>query len=213
MHCFYTTKMIVYIVCNKLKINTMNYLWLKICLFLYLAFTSVVVTAESQWKLTKAEVTIHGTSNLHDWEMQVKEVKSQQIILFSGSQIVLNNVDLTVPVNRIESGNSVMDGKAREALKAGTFSTIRFTAGEVTLPVSRNSVKGIIKGKLHIAGVMKDVEIKVSGMISSDTKIILSGTYIIDMTQYDVKPPTALFGTLKTGKEVKISFTFELTQI
>jgi len=191
----------------------MKYFLLNIWIFLHLAFTSFAVTAVSPWKLTKAEVTIYGTSNLHDWEMQVKEVKSQQTILFSGSQIVLNNVDLIVPVNHIESGNSVMDGKAREALKAGTFSTIRFTAGEVTLPVSGNSVKGTIKGKLQIAGVMKDVEIKVSGMVGSDSKITLSGTYTIDMTQYDVKPPTALFGTLKTGKEVKVSFTFELTQI
>lgn len=190
----------------------MNFIRISIWLIIHLTLTSFAA-AESPWKLSKAEVIIHGTSNLHNWEMQVKEITSRQTIIFSNDQLVLDNVDLTVPVSRIESGNSVMDSKAQNALKAGTFSAMRFIAGGVSLPVSDNSFRGSIKGKLLIAGVTKDVEIPVSGMINSDKNLVLKGDYVIDMTQYDVKPPTAVFGTLKTGREVRVSFTFELSQL
>jgi len=165
------------------------------------------------WKVTKADIVIYGTSNLHDWEMVVKEVKSQQNILFSGGQLIIGNVDLTVPVQRIESGNSIMDGKAREALKGSTYPSIRFTAGSTTIPVSNNTFGGKIRGRLEIAGVLKEVEIPVNGFVKADKNLMLKGEYVIDMTGYNVKPPTAVFGTLKTGKEVKVSFTFELAEL
>lgn len=165
------------------------------------------------WKVTNSDIVIYGTSNLHDWEMVVKEVKSQQNILFSGGQLIIRNVDLTVPVQRIESGNSIMDGKAREALKGSTYPSIRFTAGSTTIPVSNNTFGGIIRGRLEIAGVSKEVEIPVNGFVKAEKELMLKGEYVIDMTGYNVKPPTAVFGTLKTGKEVKVSFTFELAEL
>lgn len=168
------------------------------------------VHAGPVWKVAKASMVIYGTSNLHGWEMEVKEVISRQSILFTDKTLRIENVELTILVNKIESGNSVMDSKAYDALKASTFPAIRFVAEDCLFPVSNNMFKGFIKGRLQIAGVTQNVEIPVNGLVGSDKTLTLKGEYIMDMTKYNVKPPTALLGTLKTGKEVRISFVFEL---
>ena len=185
----------------------------KITGLILFALLAGKIYAGPPWKVSKADIVIYGTSNLHDREMIVKVVKSQQNIVLSNGQLFIGNVDLTIPIQRIESGNSVMDGKAHDALKGSAYPAIRFTAGSTNLPVSGNAFGGTIRGRLEIAGVSKEIAIPVNGVVRSDKTLVLKGDYLIDMTVYGVKPPTALFGTLKTGKDVRVSFTFELAEM
>lgn len=61
------------------------------------------------------------------------------------------------------------------------------------------------QGDLTISGVTKRINqtfaVKIVGK-----KAIVSGKTKIDMTTYSVKPPTALMGTIKTGKDVTVDF-------
>lgn len=66
-------------------------------------------------------------------------------------------------------------------------------------------------GMLEIAGKKRQVEIPIAGIVKSNNMLEVKGDYRIDMTQYGVDPPTAMFGTLKTGKDVLVSFSFELS--
>lgn len=177
--------------------------------FLLLAAGSIALAGPA-WKISKTEMKILGTSNLHDWEMKVMEAESQHEILLNNGQLIIKKVELTIPVNSIESGYAIMNNKTREALNASLFPEIRFVGGENILTVSGNSFKGSIKGRLHIAGKTREVEIPINGYVTSERNLTITGDYQIDMTQYDVTPPTAFFKTLKTGKDVVVSFRFEL---
>lgn len=183
---------------------------IKILSWLFLLVSAGIALAEPVWKISKTEMKILGTSNLHDWEMKVMEAESRHEIQLTNGQLIIKKVELTIPVNSIESGYVIMNNKTREALNASQYPEISFVGGENVLTVSGNSFKGTIKGRLQIAGKTRDVEIPIIGKVTSERIITISGDYQIDMTHYDVIPPTAFFKTLKTGKDVVVSFTFEL---
>ena len=50
----------------------------------------------------------------------------------------------------------------------------------------------------------------VKGSVGGDGSITFSGSKKIKMTDYKLKPPTALLGTLTTGDEVDIHFQVTL---
>jgi len=43
-----------------------------------------------------------------------------------------------------------------------------------------------------------------------DGTVIAKGSVPIKMTDYGIKPPTALFGRLKTGDDVKVNFELSI---
>jgi len=165
----------------------------------------------SMWSVNKSSIKIEGTSSLHDWEMKVENVQSVQRIEINANELVIHSVELKIPVKSITSDNSIMDSKTFDALKGKQFPFVKFTATQSKLALEKGVFKGKIMGMLEIAGKTKQVEIPITGIIKDNNILEVNGSYRIDMTQYGVEPPTAMFGTLKTGKYVLVSFSFELS--
>ena len=61
-------------------------------------------------------------------------------------------------------------------------------------------------GTLSIAGKENSVTMDVVATRMPDGTVKATGVVPIMMTDYDVKPPTAIFGRIKAGNEVKINF-------
>lgn len=60
-------------------------------------------------------------------------------------------------------------------------------------------------GTLMIAGGKQDINLNFN--LKTDTnKLVLKGDYKLNMSDYGVEAPTAMFGTIKTGEEVTIKF-------
>lgn len=95
-----------------------------------------------------------------------------------------------------------MDDKTYEALKAEKFSNITFSAPE--LSVSGNQITGM--GQLELAGVKKPFQIAAEKVESTDDNITIKGEVSLNMTDFGVTPPTAMFGTIETGELVKITY-------
>jgi polyisoprenoid-binding protein YceI len=100
-----------------------------------------------------------------------------------------------------------MDKNTFKALKSTTNKNISFKLVKVIkiTTVSDNNYTIETQGDLTIAGATKRINqtftVKLVGK-----KIIFSGKHKIDMTVYGVEPPTALMGTIKTGKDVTVDF-------
>jgi polyisoprenoid-binding protein YceI len=63
-----------------------------------------------------------------------------------------------------------------------------------------------VKGKLTISGVSKDVWVSVACKVNPDESIQADGSCKLKMSEYNVSPPTFMFGAMKTGDEVSIKF-------
>lgn len=169
---------------------------------------------QRNYNISNYSLVIKGSSNLHDWESPAKEVRATGSFTFvSGVLKSLDALVVEIPVKSIKSPKgSIMDNKTYDALNAGSYPNINYKLAKVgTLSRKSDGSYDIsTSGYLTIAGVTNMVDITVRGTTGADGSITFSGSKKLKMTDYKIKPPTALLGTLTTGDDVEIVFQVTL---
>lgn len=158
-------------------------------------------------------ITISGTTNVHDWKSNVGTIKGD-LVVNSSKQIQSLQVD--IPVTSIKSDEKLMDKKTYEAFDSDKNPTISFKLTEVnSLQIKDKDVNAIILGNLTMAGVSRKISIKTNGKNTKNGTYEFKGTVDLKMTDFKMKPPTALLGVMKVGDAVKLNFNviFEGSQI
>ena len=151
---------------------------------------------------SNSKVEIQGTSSLHDWTETVEDFYGSGDFKLNNSQIeALKNVVLTFKVEGIKSGKSLMDNNTYKALKNEEHPTITFKSSSSS--VSGNTIT--LKGSLTIAGTTKNVTLKGNYTVVNQ-QVKVTGEFTLDMTEYQVEPPTAVMGTITTGKDVTLVY-------
>jgi len=106
----------------------------------------------------------------------------------------------------------MMDRNTYKALHTKKTPNISFVllSGNVT-STGQNTyeLKGI--GNLTIAGTTIETDLVATLKYNpADKTFSCTGTKKFKMTQYGVKPPTVMMGTIKTGDEISISYTLTI---
>lgn len=154
---------------------------------------------------------VSGTSSLHDWEMVSSKGEGKAGLILKEDKITsIKTLTVSLPSNSLKSGKKGMDENAYKALRTSSYSDINFELTEV-INSSSGSVKA--KGKLTIAGVSHYITFDLGYKISGNY-IRFTGDFPVTFTQFKMKPPTAVFGTIKTGNELTVSFNtlFKISQ-
>jgi|SRR6185436_9428733 len=176
-----------------------------------IAFLNAGVPVTNTYILSEGYiVTIHGTSNLHDWDQKVEIVSGDGIVSWNkDGSFDLEAINIKMDVHSIKSDKgSIMNNKTYKALKADDYPQIIFTLTKPVRSIQTKSNEKTIsaKGNLTIAGVTKPVDMQVKVFMKDFEKLTFEGSQIIKMTDYGVSPPTAFFGTMKTGDEITLNF-------
>ena len=175
-------------------------------------FISTGLQAQEKYQLDSDNFTlkIKGTSNAHDWDMEAEDVSGELSAKVQNSLIEqFNAADIKIEAEKLESGKSIMNKKTYEALQSEEHPKIKFQLKSVEdLYSAGSSFSGKAKGVLSIAGNSRTVSIPFSGKMNGEDQFSVSGDYSLKMTDYDIDPPKAMFGTLKTGDEVTIKYDF-----
>jgi polyisoprenoid-binding protein YceI len=145
----------------------------------------------------------------------LKEAAAQKKMPKNGS--IVESVKMEIPVLSIESPRgATMDNKTYNALKSEEHPNIIFEVTEdqileITDP-QENKFQLDVAGKLTIAGHTKLISLILDGQkVDADT-FRFKGSIPVDMVTYEVEPPTAMFGQIKTGKDVSIDFELTLVR-
>ena len=159
--------------------------------------------------LKASQIRINGTSSLQDWESIVTEFNGTAGFTLEGNKIVkAEDIVLRVDVKSIQSGKSLMDKKIMEALKQSKYQSIILKSKE-SVCLENQQIK--YKGNLQIAGASREVTAMVGYKLVKGMPVC-SGSINFLMTDYEIEPPVALFGSIKTGDEIKIDFVFEYNE-
>jgi len=105
-----------------------------------------------------------------------------------------------------------MDTKTYEAFNADKNPMISFKSTDVnSLKVDGSDIIVSVTGNMTIAGVTRKVTLTAAGKIIKPGVYEFKGTIPVKMTDYKMKPPTAMMGVMKVGDDVKLKFsvTFE----
>lgn len=177
-------------------------------LILVLSNFNTLIAQESKVVLAESKLKVLGTSNLHDWEIDAKAMSGKSTMTIdAGNLKAIKSLDFAVEVEQLKSGKSGMDNNTFKALNSKTYKSINYKLVSVTkiTETSDGNFTVETQGDLTISGVTKRINQTFTVRIIGK-KAIFSGKTKIDMTVFGVKPPTALMGTIKTGKDVTIDF-------
>ncbi|NNE25761.1 MAG: YceI family protein [Saprospiraceae bacterium] len=159
-------------------------------------------------------LTIKGTSNVHDWQSSVEELNGSTTATISeDGYLKIDACNISIPVMKIKSEKgSIMDKKTRKALDEKTYPNIEYSLSEFeSAKLSQSTFKSQTSGELTVAGVQKAIDMELEGRVLPDSSIEISGSVELKMTDFNIEPPTALLGAMKTGDDITIEFKIKLS--
>ena len=170
---------------------------------------SVGAIANASGPSQEGKITIKGTATIYgNWSCQgdadIQTTPGEALAPVPGFPGGVQSTLVKVTVKNIECGDGTMNKHMRKALKEKEFPEIQFHTNRYTLNENGDVVKAA--GELTIAGVTKPVELDASLVSVPDGGFRVEGKVDIEMPDYDVKPPSLLFGTLKVAPDVSIQY-------
>jgi hypothetical protein len=171
---------------------------------------SIALTAGADSKLW-----IEGGSNLHGWSCKATSFDAAIEVeagFLKGEAITPSSVkklQVKVPVRSLKCGHGGMDNNLYKALKADDVPEISYTLSsfDVVPGAAKDSFTVKAVGALKIVGTEKTVNMEVSAARTADGGLRADGELPLLMTDFGVKPPTALLGTLRTDNKITVKFS------
>ncbi len=171
-----------------------------------IALFVMVLSANAQKSYTldvKTNFSVLGTSTLHDWEMKSPSRTGTASFTVTDSKITdINSIDITLPAESIKSEKKSMDKVAYETLKTDKFKNIKYVLKSAE---KVNETTWNLTGTYTIAGISKILKTQVKTTVTNGV-VNLQGSNKITFTEFGMKSPTAMFGTIKTGENLTIKF-------
>jgi polyisoprenoid-binding protein YceI len=163
----------------------------------------------------ESKLWIEGTSNLHGWSCKAEQLDAliemdatTAATVAVAAPKALKRVEVKVPVKALKCGHGAMDNNLYKALNADATPEISYIMAtfDAVEGATKDSFTLKTAGTLLIAGKENKIAMEVVANRLPDGTVKATGVVPIKMTDFGIKPPTALFGRLKTGDEVKVNF-------
>lgn len=191
------------------KITQLSFL---VLFLLGVTFNLSVLNAQNLTSNAKSgSIVVEGTSNVHDWDAKAEDFMLKAVITKTSDAVDVKNLSLNVVSESLKSGKGGMDKNIYKALNTGKHKNITFNQTKLVSAksTSADNYKVQVEGNLVINGSSKVISLSFDLKEQGGTYTMI-GDYKINMPAYNVEPPTALMGTIKTGADVVIKFNLKL---
>ena len=177
------------------------------------------VNAQPAYKLSGEgqSIKMSGTSTMHQWAMYSSTFSGDAQFKFKAGKAnelaSIKSLTFALPVTSLKSGERKLDNNAYKALKTEEHSNILYKLTSATITVmSADNYLVKTHGDMSIAGVTKNIAMDVYCTVNADKSISCKGTNKMNMSDYDVTPPTFMAGIMKTGDAITLDFTVRYKQ-
>ena len=188
------------------------------------AIALLAASAEAAPTVTLApgsRLVLSGKSTLHDYHSTATRMEltvdlgaprpaASPLAALSETGAV-RSVVLTIPVQAMKSDKDGLDKNMQKALKAGANPNITFRMPAAPAPAawSPDGSTVTVRGTLEVAGQAREIEVALRAS-STVEGLVLEGSKSLLMSDYGIKPPSMMLGTLKTADKVDIEFRLVL---
>jgi polyisoprenoid-binding protein YceI len=164
-----------------------------------------------------SEVTIEGTSSLHAFHCKTNKIMAYVDVDPGYTKDLtkiarpIASVKVNIVVRTLTCGNGQMDKNMYSTLDADKNPIIKYTMSgyDILGGTSPTSFTADTKGTLTISGKEKNIAMKINATRLSDGKATAQGEQAVLMTDFGIKPPSFMLGTLKVGNEIKVKFNLK----
>ena len=187
------------------------------------ALVAVSATVGAQTSSTRlriepgSELSIAGTSNVHDFHCKTNKFNAYIDVdpgytkdLTKVARPIVS-VSVVIAVKSLSCGNKKMDENMYSTLQADKNQIIRYKLnGYDILNGSATGFAAKTTGVLTILGKEKVVAMKIDAARLNDGKATAEGEETLLMSEFGIKPPSFMFGTMKVGDEVRVKFNLKV---
>jgi polyisoprenoid-binding protein YceI len=168
-----------------------------------------------------SRLSLEGQSTLHAWSSTATKVEATAELdgaFAAGSPDAraavaagaLKSLRVAVPVAALKSGEGSLDKNMQKALKQDTAPVIRFTLLDYKAEEAKDgSLLVKAHGRLSVAGVDKETVVEAACRFGPDG-VEVSGAKEVLMSDFGIKPPVMMLGTIKTADKVVVRFALKL---
>jgi hypothetical protein len=176
--------------------------------------------AASPLAVGASRVSIAGTSNIHPYSASTTALRLTRVHLATGlpgsnlwDEIVkpgaLEAFEIAIPASTLKSDKEGLDKNMHKALKVKEYPDITFRLLRLERRGPAPGAFGGV-GVLTIAGVAREVALEIT-TTRTDAGLAVRGQVALLMTDFDIAPPKAMLGMLKTDPKVTITFDTVVT--
>ena len=164
---------------------------------------------------------LEGTSTMHAFESRSSEVAlglerdratadpaSAAEILRLIRSAAVRGVTVRVPVATLRSEKSGLDKNLRKTMKADQYPDVSFRLDRYELAAGAANADTITieaSGSLVIAGVERPIRLEARAY-PGEAGIWLEGSEGLRMSEYGIKPPTMMLGTVKVADRIEVHY-------
>jgi hypothetical protein len=166
-----------------------------------------------------SELWLEGTSTMHDYECRTsklemkllkdaaqadpKDVAALDAWLRAGG---LKGLDLLVPVGTMVSGKDGLDKNMYKTMRTKEFPNIRFLMSNAQFGTARGDTLPVTaSGTLTITGQQRPVTVQ-GHIVRAETGVWLEGTHPMKMSDFGIKPPKMMMGTIKVHDPIVVRY-------
>jgi polyisoprenoid-binding protein YceI len=164
----------------------------------------------------ESKVTLAGSSNVHDWACNSSAFNATIDLDSTYASYPLTSVAkpitkvvVNIPVKSLKCGHGKMDDNMYKALRSNEFPEIKYVLDNYQVKkelTTADAFAALTVGELTVAGKTAKVEIPITATRTTGGSMTGEGTVKLHMSDFGVKPPVALFGTIRTGNEIEVKF-------
>ena len=163
-----------------------------------------------------SELSFEGTSTLHAFHCKTTKLQAMVKVDATYSEARLSELrrplktfEVVIPVSSLTCGSKGLENNMRKTLKADLYPDIRYELSTYQIPSTSLTDNGFTLqtiGKVTVAGKQNTIEMPIKAERLSDGNARATATQSLQMTDFGIKPPVFMLGTLKTGNKITVSF-------
>ena len=161
----------------------------------------------------ESRLWVSGPSTVRSFQCQasafdakVESSGADAVAAVLAGEKAVSTIEVTVPAEKLDCRNGTMNEHMRKALKAKEFPTVVFRATSYDLARGTESVGVTLNGTLTLGGVEKPITVNAQAKPGTDGTLVVSGTREVRMTEFGLKPPSLMLGTMKVDEKITVGF-------
>jgi polyisoprenoid-binding protein YceI len=165
----------------------------------------------------QSRLWVEGTSTVRGYDCtaqkfdaRVETNRPNAVSAVLAGEKAVTTVELTVTANQLDCANGTMNTHMLRALKASEHPEISFRLSSYELAQASEGTQVTLTGTLSLGGTQKPVTLNALAQEASNGTLRIVGSHEIRMTEFGLRPPTLMMGTLRVNERVQVNFDLVL---
>lgn len=157
---------------------------------------------------------VEGTSSVQDYTCEAGVVAAtfrtnpvEDPLVLGSLEETVSQMTLQVPAPQMDCDNDTMNEHMWKALKAEDHEQIRFELADYRVTGQSGDTATLeLPGELTLAGVTRPHTMTAQAVQQNDGSLRVLGTSRFEMTEFEMEPPSLMFGLMKVHPPVTVHF-------